>query len=123
MHVLTHGEGTSAARGTFAAGKVPTAIYASTIKSRKKTDRVRVTLDDGDVKDFKADPPQDHDHERVPVTEAHRHGVFDPMTASLTRVPGTGEAAFAGSLPAHDGDLRRPACAMTCSLPSSAWTR
>jgi hypothetical protein len=28
--------------------------------------------------------------DRVPLTEVHRKGVADPMTASLIRVPGTG---------------------------------
>jgi hypothetical protein len=27
----------------------------------------------------------------VPITEAHQHGILDPMTASLVRVPGTGD--------------------------------
>jgi hypothetical protein len=91
MRVLTHGEGTTAAHGTIVAGKVVTATYAATIKSRKNTDSARVTLDKGDVKDFKVDPPPDDNGERVPVTEADRHGVLDPMTASLTRVPGNGD--------------------------------
>ena len=90
MKVLTKGEGTSAARGTLNGGHPTTAIYASTIKSRKWIDSVRVTLDHGNVKDFKADPPPDDDSERVPVTEAQRHGVLDPMTAWLLRVPGVG---------------------------------
>jgi hypothetical protein len=91
MHVLTHGEGTTAAHGTIVAGKVVTASYAATIKSRKMTDSVRLTLDKGDIKDFKVDPPPDDDHERVPVTEADRHGVLDPMTASLLATPGKGD--------------------------------
>jgi Protein of unknown function (DUF3108) len=95
MHVLTGGEGTTAAHGTLIAGKVLTATYAATIKSRKKTDAVRVTLEKGDVKDFKADPPPDHDLERVPVTEADHHGVLDPMTASLLATPGTGDPVSA----------------------------
>ncbi len=89
MRVLTEGEGTTAAHGTLGAGKVLTATYASTIKSRKKKDEVRVTLDKGNVKDFKADPPPDHDRERVPVTEADRQNVLDPMTASLLASPAT----------------------------------
>ena len=29
--------------------------------------------------------------ERIPVTEAHKRGVFDPMSGSLLRVPGTAD--------------------------------
>jgi len=43
------------------------------------------------VKDLSVDPPTPPHPERIPITEAHRRGVIDPMTASLLRVPGTGE--------------------------------
>jgi hypothetical protein len=92
MRVLTKGEGTSAVRGTLRDGQPASAIYASTIISRKKTDEVRVTINDGNVKDFKADPPPDKVGERLPITEAQRHGVLDPLTASLMRTPGNGKA-------------------------------
>ena len=42
------------------------------------------------------------------MTEAHFHGVSDPMTGSLLRVPGTGDPLGAAGLPAHHADLRRP---------------
>jgi hypothetical protein len=110
MRVLTKGEGTSASRGTLNGGHPLTAVYASTIKSRKKTDEVRVILDHGNVKDFKADPPQDDDSERVPVTAEERKGVLDPMTASLMRVPGVGSPlvpeACQRTLPIFDGRVR-----------------
>lgn len=110
MRVLTKGEGTSASRGTLNDGHPLTSIYASTIKSRSWPDKVRVTLDNGDVKDFKADPPPDDSHERVPLTEAQRHGVLDPMTASLMRVPGDGSPlapeACQRTLAIFDGRVR-----------------
>jgi len=110
MHVLTKGEGTSAVRGTLRDGRAASAIYSSTIISRRKTDEVRVTINDGNVKDFKADPPPDRVDERVPITEAQRHGVLDPLTASLMRTPGTGNAlapeACQRTLPIFDARLR-----------------
>jgi hypothetical protein len=110
MRVLTKGEGTSASRGTLNDGHPLTAIYASTIKSRKYTDSVRVTLDHGNVKDFKADPPPDHNSERRPVTDEQRRSVLDPMTASLMRVPGVGSPvtpeACQRTLAIFDGRIR-----------------
>jgi hypothetical protein len=110
MHVLTKGEGTSAVRGTLRDGQPASAIYSSTIVSRRKTDEVRVTINDGNVKDFKADPPPDRVNERVPITEAQRHGVLDPLTASLMRTPGTGNVlapeACQRTLPIFDARLR-----------------
>ena len=110
MKVLTKGEGTSASRGTLNSGHPLTAIYASTIKSRRQTDEVRVKVDHGNVKEFSAHPPQDDNHERVPVTADERRDVLDPMTASLLHVPGVGSplvpSACQRTLRIFDGRLR-----------------
>ncbi len=110
MHVLTEGEGSTVARGTLAAGKVQSSTYVAIVKSRKKKDEVRVTLDKGSVKDTSSDPPPDHDRERVPVTEADLQNVFDPMSASLLTVPGNGNPLSAQAcqrtMPIFDGRLR-----------------
>ena len=67
-----------------------TAYQASTTTS-KKTEDIRITLDRGNVKEFSILPEPPVDADRIVVTDAHRRGVFDPMTASLVRVPGNGE--------------------------------
>lgn len=91
MHVLTHGEGTTSVRGALKDGRV-NSVYSSTIMSRKKVDAIRVTIADNNVTDFSADPPPDKLDERVPVSEAQRQGVLDPLTASLFRASGNGNA-------------------------------
>jgi hypothetical protein len=110
MRVFTSGHGTTSANGTLAAGQPVSSIYASSIFSHKKTDDIRLTVDNGSVKELKLDPPQDTDSERVPVTEAHRQGIADPMTASLLRTPGSGDPLSAEacqrSLSIFDGRLR-----------------
>lgn len=110
MHVLTGGEGTSAVHGTIIGGKVMSSVYAATIQSHKKTSEVRLVVDKGDVKEFKIDPEQDDPADRVPITRAHRQNVFDPMTASLLRVPGNGNPlapqACQHKLAVFDGRLR-----------------
>ncbi|HXD83914.1 MAG TPA: DUF3108 domain-containing protein, partial [Rudaea sp.] len=69
-----------------------------------------ITINNGDVKELKVDPPQDVDPERVPITEAHQHGVLDPMTASIVRMPGNGDVlspeACHRTLAVFDGRLR-----------------
>jgi hypothetical protein len=88
LRVFTGGQGTSAARGTLTNGGVPlSSIYASTITTRDKSDEIRLTINHGDVKDTRLDPPRDKDPERIPITPAHEHGILDPMTASLLRAP------------------------------------
>jgi hypothetical protein len=91
LRTFTGGQGNTSARGTLQAGRLTSSSYASTIATSKKTDEIRVTVANGNVKDFKVDPPQDADPERVPLTDAHQRGVLDPMTASLVRIAGTGD--------------------------------
>ena len=92
LRVFSSGHGETNANGTFNGGHLASATYVSTITSSKKADTIRLTLSDGNVKEAKLDPPQDPDPERVPVTEAHEHGVLDPMSAALMRPPGNGDA-------------------------------
>jgi hypothetical protein len=110
LRVFAGGSATGAAHGTIVAGQPVAANFATTIKINKKTDEVRVTLNGGSVKDFKVEPPPDENPERIPVTDAHRVGVTDPMTASLNRVPGNGDvrvpAACDRKIAIFDGRLR-----------------
>jgi len=110
MRVLTEGEGSTTAQATLGGGKVLSATYVSTIKSRKQKDEVHVTLEKGDVKDTRSDPPADHERERIPVTESDLHNVLDPMTASILTAPGTGNPVSAEvcerTMAVFDGRLR-----------------
>ncbi len=90
LRAFTGGQGNATARGTLSGGQLLSSIYAADISGRKKIDSIRITINSGNVKDFKVDPPPDNDPERVPITEASQHGVLDPMTASLVRMPGNG---------------------------------
>jgi len=91
LQIFASGQGTSAARGTVSNGQPVPSTYASTIQTDRKFDEVRMVLSGGTVKDFMAEPPPSPSPDRVPVTDVHRRGVTDPMTASLMRVPGTGD--------------------------------
>jgi hypothetical protein len=50
-----------------------------------------MTMGGGAVKAYVAVPPLEPSPERVPLTEAHRKGVVDPMSAVLIPVAGKGE--------------------------------
>jgi hypothetical protein len=91
LRVFASGKGTSASRGSVAGGQLTAASYAASITADKKTDEVRMTLTNGVVKDYVVEPPSPPNPERVPITDAHRHGVTDPMTASLIRAAGNGD--------------------------------
>jgi len=109
LRAFTGGQGNATARGTLGTRQL-TSIYAATITSSKKIDSVRIAIANGDVKDFKVDPPADDDPERVPITEASQHNVLDPMTASIVRMPGNGDLlapeACQRTLEVFDGRLR-----------------
>ncbi len=110
LRAFSSGEGTSAAHGTLQAGKLLSSIFSSVITSGKKKDETRLTTVNGNVKDVFVEPADDPDTERVPITEAHRHGVLDPMTASLLYVPGSGDPlspeACRRTTSIYDGRLR-----------------
>jgi hypothetical protein len=110
MRVFASGSGKSAARGTMSGGQVVPTNYVSSIHTDQKYDEVRMVISGGNVKEFTAEPPNTPNPSRIPLTEAHRHGVSDPMTASLFRVAGTGETVAAQAcqrtVPIFDGRMR-----------------
>jgi len=110
LRVFASGRGTSAARGTVSAGQPAATTYSSTIMTDTKYDEVRMVLGGGGVKEYAAEPPTPPNPGRVPLTEAHRRGVLDPMTASLLKVPGTGDTfvpeVCQRKLAVFDGRLR-----------------
>jgi len=89
LRVLSTGQGQGASRGYMVGGNPVPASFAATVTTDKKTEEIRMTLASGNVKDFSIVPEVPPDDDRIPVTEAHRRGVSDPMTGSLVRVPGT----------------------------------
>ena len=91
IRVIASGQGQSAARGNVSGGQLIPSTYVSSIATDQKYDDVRMVISGGTVKEFVADPPTVQTPDRVPLTEAHRRGVSDPMTASLVRVPGNGD--------------------------------
>lgn len=90
LRVFASGQGSGASRGFIVGGNPVPASFAASITTDKKIEEIRMTLGAGDVKDYAVTPELPADPERVPVTDAHFHGVSDPMTGSLVRVPGAG---------------------------------
>jgi hypothetical protein len=59
--------------------------------SDRDAEEMRVTLAGGNVKEAVIEPEPPPHPDRIPVTEAHRKNVVDPMSGSLARVAGTGD--------------------------------
>ena len=110
LSVFASGQGSGASRGNVSGGQPTASSYAATIVTEKKRDEVRMLLAAGNVKDFAVEPPVSPDPDRIPVTDAHRRGVTDPMTGSLFRVAGNGDPLSPNSCPRSisifDGRMR-----------------
>jgi hypothetical protein len=91
LKAFAHGTGTGASQGRVVNGALLPTNYTATISSFKKSETIRMSLAGGNVKDFVIEPTPPVDTKRIPVTDAHKRGVFDPMSATLVRVPGTAD--------------------------------
>ena len=91
MNTLAGGSGSGASQGRIVNGALVATGYSATTRTSKKSEVIRMVLANGNVKEFAIEPEPPVDADRLPVTEAHRRGVYDPMTGSMIRVPGTSE--------------------------------
>jgi len=110
LKVLSNGEGTAAAHGTIEGGRLWPATYSSRVTVDDKVDDVRLALTAGVITEAVAEPPTPPSPDRVPISDAHRRGVLDPMTAELIPVAGSGDPvspdACRRTLPIFDGRQR-----------------
>jgi hypothetical protein len=82
LSVLVNGEGSVDTRGNIDDGRLTPRFFTSQIADDEGKSELRMTFDDGVAKEVVSrEPPPRPD--RVPVTEAHRHGVVDPLSAML----------------------------------------
>jgi hypothetical protein len=109
LKAFSSGTGTGSAQGRIVNGALVPQSYIATISS-KKSETIRISLANGNVKDFSIEPEPPVDPDRILVTAEHKKGVVDPMTSSLVRVPGNGELlgpdACRGGSSIFDGRLR-----------------
>lgn len=102
--------GSGLTQGRIVNGAFTPVTYLVSTTSRKKTETIRIALAGGGIKDSSIEPEEEPNPDRIPVTEAHKRGVTDPMTASLVRVPGSadplGPQACQGSMAIFDGRMR-----------------
>jgi hypothetical protein len=95
LRAVSTGQGSGGSQGRIVKGQLQPASYTVTISTSNKTETIRMALAAGNIKDFSIDPQPPEDPFRIPVTDAHKRGVSDPMTASLVHVPGTADPVSA----------------------------
>ena len=109
LRVIASGEGTLEAHGLTKDGALSPTEFTAKTKSDGDNADIRMVLDGGAVKDLDAStPPPSED--RVPLTEAHRQGVTDPLSAVMIASAGSGDVLSADAckrtLPVFDGRRR-----------------
>jgi len=102
------GEASFTARGTIKDSHPAPTTFTSKIISYAETSDVTMVLDEGSVKEIAAAPQPGAD--RVPLTQANRQGIVDPLTAMLFSAAAAGEGlspeACRHTLPIFDGHHR-----------------
>jgi hypothetical protein len=94
LSVLVNGEGNVSLKGTMRDGRSQSATWSSKVTSRDELSIVTMTFEAGKVRDLKViEPPPESD--RVPINEAHKNSVIDPLSGFL--------------IPAVAGDPLQPA--------------
>jgi Protein of unknown function (DUF3108) len=110
LKTFASGSGTGASQGRVINGALISTNYSASTTTSKKTEAIRMVLNNGTIKEFAIEPEPPVDPDRIPVTDAHKRGVFDPMTGSMLRVPGTADPlspeACRASAAIFDGRMR-----------------
>lgn len=88
--MVSNSKGAATASGVIAQGKVASNGYATTSSNSKSTRTIRIGMATGNVRAAEITPPFDELPGRVPLTEGHKRGVTDPLSALVMPVPGTG---------------------------------
>jgi Protein of unknown function (DUF3108) len=91
LKAFAAGSGTGASQGRVVNGALVGTSYTASTTTPKKSEAIHMVLANGNVREYGIEPEPPVDPDRLPVTDAHRRGVYDPMTGSMLHVPGTGE--------------------------------
>ncbi len=91
LNTFAGGSGTGAAQGRVVGGALVSTNYSATTATAKKSEAVHMVLVNGNIREYGIEPEPPVDPARIPLTEAHRRGVYDPMAGAMLRVPGTAD--------------------------------
>src|SRR5258708_29017394 len=87
LKAFSGGSGTGAAQGRIVNGLPVATNYSASTTTSKKTEAISMVLSNGNVRVYSIEPAPPDDPGPLPITDAHRRGVFDPMTGSMPRAP------------------------------------
>lgn len=107
---LSNSHGEIDTSGSRSRGDILPSNYSLTTVIRGKEEAVRAVFADRNVKDVSINPPPPPNGDLLPITEAHRRKVLDPLTAALVSVPdkisALGPETCQRTIPVFDGRVR-----------------
>ena len=108
--IISGGKGTAIATGGGLPGRVLPSSYQLHVVGGGQELTMRMALAGGNVGSISIEPPFQPRPDRVPVLDAHKRGVLDPVSAFLMPVPGRAPvldpASCNRTLPVFDGGGR-----------------
>lgn len=107
---LTGGRGAATSRGALSDAKIMPTAYAINTKSGEKGQVIRYALAGGAIRSLSVEPPPKPADDMIPVSDADKRGVVDPVSALMMPVAGSGDPLSSSScdrtLPVFDGRQR-----------------
>lgn len=110
LQVISSGDGRASVHGTIHGTRLTPTQFNVLVRAAKKTDQLKMGLAAGAVKSISIEPaPKPPSGTRVPLTEAHKRGVIDPISAGILpreNGGGLGPEVCKRTLPVFDGRQR-----------------
>ncbi|MCG7393645.1 DUF3108 domain-containing protein [Microvirga sp. ACRRW] len=111
VKMITGGKGAGTAFGTIAGAQLQSNGFAVSSKSSGEQRTVRMALDSGNVVETEITPPVEPKEDRVPVKDADKKGVIDPLSALIMPAVAskglTDQANCNRVIPVFDGAARQ----------------
>lgn len=108
--VIINSKGAATSTGGLIGGKVDPATFAASAATSNYRLTIRMAMAKGNTTGVEITPPYQTMPDRVPLTDADRRGIIDPLSAFIMPVPSdgdqTGPAACNRTLQLFDGGVR-----------------
>lgn len=105
--MVTGGRGSAAATGAIDGKRIVPANYSVSAANSEMTRTIQMALPGGTVSQVAVNPPIDEKPDRIPLTQAHKTGVLDPLGSVLMpTIVAKPEDACNRKIPIFDGSQR-----------------
>lgn len=107
--IFARGHGVAEAHGSLTGKQLAPSNFAVNYSHGSSSEEIKIAFSGGKAQEYLAPPPRPNPN-IIPLTDAFRSGVVDPMSALIVPVPGSGDASTAAGcdrkIPVFDGRMR-----------------